>query len=356
MRAPDFWWSVKPSPLGRLMIALLTPFSALYRHAVVRRMGRPGSKVNAPVICVGNFVAGGAGKTPTALALAKWLKRSGETPYFLSRGYGGALSADGGAHLVDQRRHCAAEAGDEPLLLARVASTVVARDRPTGAMLALAGGASMIVMDDGLQNPSLRRDFTLAVIDGAVGFGNGRLIPAGPLRAPLDLQLRVTSAGLVIGEGQPGEKAAARLKAAGKPVFHGRLAPDANAALRMLGHRVVAFAGIGRPKKFFESLEACGARVVARHAFADHHPYRLAEITALQRQAEALDALLVTTEKDMVKITSFLPLLRPKLPQPEALPVGLVLPVEDAEELLRLMRDAVAHCRAAGRFSGQVDI
>ena len=164
------------------------------------------------------------------------------------------MSADGGAHLVDRRRHCAAEAGDEPLLLARVANTVVARDRPTGAMLALAGGASLIVMDDGLQNPSLRRDFTLAVIDGGVGFGNGRLLPAGPLRAPIDLQLNLTSAGLVIGEGEAGEKAAALLTEAGKPVFHGRLAPDANAALRMLGSKVVAFAGIGRPQKFFDSL------------------------------------------------------------------------------------------------------
>lgn len=354
MRAPDFWWSDQPSPFGRLMTAMLTPFSALYGRLVVRRMRRPGSKVNAPVICVGNFVAGGAGKTPTALALAKWLKRTGETPYFLSRGYGGALSADGGAHLVDQRRHCAAEAGDEPLLLARVANTVVARDRPTGAMLALAGGASMIVMDDGLQNPSLRRDFTLAVIDGGVGFGNGRLIPAGPLRAPLEQQLRVTSAGLVIGEGAAGERAEARLVAAGKPVFHGRLAPDATAALRMLGTRVVAFAGIGRPQKFFDSLENCGARLVARHAFPDHHPYRLAEITALQRQAEALDALLVTTEKDMVKLTPFLPALRPKLPQPEPLPVCLV--VEEAAQLQQLLLDSLAKVRAAGRFSGQVDI
>ncbi len=354
MRAPDFWWSAQPSPLGRLLAAMMTPFSVLYGRLVVRRMTRPGSKVNAPVICVGNFVAGGAGKTPTALALAKWLKRAGETPYFLSRGYGGALSADGGAHLVDQRRHCAADAGDEPLLLARVANTVVARDRPTGAMLALAGGASMIVMDDGLQNPSLRRDFTLAVIDGGVGFGNGRLIPAGPLRAPLEQQLRVTNAGLVIGEGEAGEKAEARLVAAGKPVFHGRLAPDANAALRMLGTRVVAFAGIGRPQKFFDSLESCGARLVARHAFPDHHPYRLAEITALQRQAEALDALLVTTEKDMVKLTTFLPLLRPKLPQPEPLPVCLV--VEEAAQLQQLLLDCLAKGRAAGRFSGQVGI
>ncbi len=139
MRAPDFWQSPKPGLFARLLIAVLTPVSLLYGRAVVRRMGRRGSRVNAPVICVGNFVAGGAGKTPTALTVAKWLQRSGETPYFLSRGYGGALSADGGAHLVDRRRHCAAEAGDEPLLLARVANTVVARDRPTGAMLALAG-------------------------------------------------------------------------------------------------------------------------------------------------------------------------------------------------------------------------
>jgi tetraacyldisaccharide 4'-kinase len=336
------------------MAAMLSPFAALYGRVVVRRMARTGSKVNAPVICVGNFVAGGAGKTPTALALAKWLKRSGETPYFLSRGYGGALTSDGGAHLVDQRRHCAAEAGDEPLLLARVANTVVARDRPTGAMLALAGGASLIVMDDGLQNPSLRRDFTIAVIDGGVGFGNGRLIPAGPLRAPIDLQLRHTNAGLVIGEGEPGDRAAALLTNAGKPVFHGRLAPDANAALRMLGMKVVAFAGIGRPQKFFDSLEACGARLVARHAFPDHHPYRLAEITALQRQAGALDALLVTTEKDMVKIASFLPLLRPKLPQPEPLPVCLV--VEEGRQLQQLLLDAVASFRATGRYSGQVDI
>jgi tetraacyldisaccharide 4'-kinase len=354
MRAPDFWWSAKPSLFGRLMTAVLSPFSVLYGRAVVRRMARTGSKVSAPVICVGNFVAGGAGKTPTALALAKWLKHTGETPYFLSRGYGGALSADGGAHLVDRHRHCAAEAGDEPLLLARVANTVVARDRPTGAMLALAGGASLIVMDDGLQNPSLLRDFTLAVIDGAVGFGNGRLLPAGPLRAPLALQLQHTDAGLVIGEGEAGERAGRLLADAGKPVFHGRLAPDANAALRMLGSRVVAFAGIGRPQKFFDSLKACGARLVARHAFPDHHPYRPAEIIALQRQAEALDALLVTTEKDMVKLSTFLSLLRPNLPQPETLPVVLV--VEEAETLRQLVLSALARRRAAGRFAGQLDV
>ena len=299
--------------------------------------------MNAPVICVGNFVAGGAGKTPTALVVAKWLKRAGETPAFLTRGYGGALSADGSAHLVDRRKHGAAETGDEPLLLARVASTVVARDRPSGALLALAGGASMIVMDDGLQNPSLARDFTLAVIDGGVGFGNGRLIPAGPLRAPLHLQLERTDAGLIIGEGEAGVAAEKILRDAGKPVFHGRLAPDAHAALKVLGAKVVAFAGIGRPGKFFDSLEACGARVVARHGFPDHHPYRAGEIAALQRQAGALDALLVTTEKDMVKIAPLLPGLWQNLPQPEPLPVTLV--VEEADQLRKLLIEALSRAR-----------
>jgi tetraacyldisaccharide 4'-kinase len=354
MRAPDFWWSAKPSLFGRTMTAVLSPFASLYGRMAARRMARAGSRISAPVICIGNFVVGGAGKTPTALAIANWLKRAGETPYFLSRGYGGALSADGGAHLVDQRRHCAAEAGDEPLLLARVASTVVARDRPTGAMLALAGGASLIVMDDGLQNPSLRRDFALAVIDGAVGLGNGKLLPAGPLRAPIELQLQHTSAALVIGEGEAGRAAAALFEAAGKPIFHGRLAPDANAALRMLGARVVAFAGIGRPQKFFDSLEACGARLVARHGFPDHYPYRASDIAALQRQAEALDALLVTTEKDMVKIAPFQSALRADLPLPEPLPVVLV--VEEADDLRQILLDVVAKFRGTGRMSGHINL
>jgi tetraacyldisaccharide 4'-kinase len=354
MRAPDFWWSAKPGLLGRAMTAILTPLGAFYGRVAARRMARPGSRISAPVICIGNFVVGGAGKTPTALTVAKWLKHAGETPYFLSRGYGGALSADGGAHLVDQRRHCAAQAGDEPLLLARVAQTVVARDRPTGAMLALAGGASLIVMDDGLQNPSLRRDFALAVIDGGVGFGNGRLFPAGPLRAPIEIQLQHSSAALVVGEGEAGRAAAALFEAVGKPVFHGRLAPDANAALRMLGAKVVAFAGIGRPRKFFDSLEACGARLVARHAFPDHYPYRPSEIAAMQRQAEALNALLVTTEKDLVKLAPFLSELRQDLPRPEALPVGLV--VDEAEDLRQLLIDVVTKFRGAGRISGQLNL
>jgi tetraacyldisaccharide 4'-kinase len=180
------------------------------------------------------------------------------------------------------------------------------------------------------------------------------MLPAGPLRAPVDLQLKQTSAGLVIGEGEAGEKAAALFAAAGKPVFHGRLAPDASAALRMLGAKVVAFAGIGRPQKFFDSLEDCGARLVARHAFPDHHPYRLHDILGLQRQAGALDALLVTTEKDMVKVAPFQDRLWRNLPQPEPLPVVLV--VEEAAELKQMIQDALIKSRADGYRSGQVEL
>ncbi len=206
MRAPDFWWSARPGLFGRIMIAILTPLAALYGRAACAQHGAARLAHQRARDLHRQFRRRAApARLPPPSGSANWLQRAGETPYFLSRGYGGALSADGGAHLVDQRRHGAAQAGDEPLLLARVAQTVVARDRPTGAMLALAGGASLIVMDDGLQNPSLRRDFALAVIDGAVGFGNGRLIPAGPLRAPIENQLRLSSAALVIGEGEAGK-------------------------------------------------------------------------------------------------------------------------------------------------------
>ena len=204
MRAPDFWWSAQPG-LFNGVCALLAPARGdlrPHRRAPDEPRGGPRER------------AGGLRRQFRRRRRRQDAHRDGGRQMaqarrarrrpFLSRGYGGALSADGSAHLVDRRKHCAAETGDEPLLLARIASTVVARDRPTGALLALAGGASLIVMDDGLQNPSLARDFTLAVIDGGVGFGNGRLIPAGPLRAPLHLQLEHTDAGLVIGEGAAG--------------------------------------------------------------------------------------------------------------------------------------------------------
>ena len=194
MRAPAFWWSAKPGLFGRIMIAILTPLAALYGRAAARSMARPGSRINAPVICIGNFVAGGAGKTPTALAVADWLQRAGETPYFLSRGYGGALSADGGAHLVDQRRHGAAEAGDEPLLFARVAQTVVARDRPHRRH---AGARRRRQPDRDGRRPAKPQPAPRLRLGGDRRRRRFRQWPpdsGGPLRAPLEAQLQALHA------------------------------------------------------------------------------------------------------------------------------------------------------------------
>ena len=294
MKAPAFWWR----PPGAAA-ALLRPAAALYGAVAARRLGRAGASVGAPVICVGNVTVGGSGKTPTALALGAMLAAAGRKPGFLLRGYGGRLP---GPVLVDPDRHDAAAVGDEALLLARAAPTVVSRDRPAGARLLLAGGADIVVMDDGLQNPSLAKDLSLAVFDGAVGIGNGLALPAGPLRAPLAAQWRLIDAVLVIGAGEPGDAIAAEAKRQGKPVLTARLEPDPAAAASLRGARVVAFAGIGRPEKLFATLAACGATLAATRAFADHHGFAERELAALAAEAKRAAATLVTTEKDAVRI------------------------------------------------------
>ncbi len=319
MRAPAFWWETPPSALARA----LQPLGALYGAATARRMGRAGMRAAVPVICVGNFTAGGAGKTPTALALAALLRGAGEHPAFLSRGYGGRLA---GPVLIDPRQHGAREVGDEPLLLARGAPTVVARDRPAGAALAVEAGASVIVMDDGLQNPSLAKDFGLAVVDGAVGIGNRLSLPAGPLRAPLAAQWPKVHSVLVIGSGTPGEEIAGGAEALGKPVWRASLAADPVAAARLKGVRVLAFAGIGRPDKFFTSLETCGAVVEEERSFGDHHPYTAADIARLAGEAGAKGLQLVTTEKDRVRLEG----LGVPLGAVQTLPVSLVFEDEAA--------------------------
>jgi tetraacyldisaccharide 4'-kinase len=290
-------------------------------------MGRAGARAPVPVICIGNFTAGGAGKTPTALAVAALLSARGERPAFLSRGYGGRLA---GPVLVDPHRHTARDVGDEPLLLVRAAPAILARDRPAGAALAAERGASVVIMDDGLQNPSLAKDLALAVVDGATGIGNGLTLPAGPLRAPMPAQWAAIDAVLVIGKGEPGSRVAEEAARRGKPVLRGRLAPDQNAAAALAGARVVAFAGIGRPEKFFETLRECGAVPVAEHSFPDHHLYRAAEIAALAAEATAGGLRLVTTEKDRVRIET----LGVPVAGLLSLPVRLVLDDESALEAL----------------------
>ena len=254
MREPPFWWRQ-----GGPAAAMLAPFAAVYGAVASHRLARNGASAGVPVVCIGNPTVGGAGKTPAALTVARMLAADGETPVFLTRGYGGRLA---GPVRVDPLQHRAADVGDEPLLLARAHATVVARDRVQGAQAAVAAGAKVIVMDDGFQNPSLAKDFSVLVVDGRRGIGNGRTIPAGPLRAPLGAQLDRAQALIVVGEGgAPSVMDEARKRAL--PVFGARLAPDAAFIASLAGKRVLAFAGIGDPEKFFATLRAGGVAVAA---------------------------------------------------------------------------------------------
>jgi tetraacyldisaccharide 4'-kinase len=317
---PEFW------ARRGLVSSLLQPIACAYGAAgAARRHWARGGKAPVPVLCVGNLVAGGAGKTPVALSLAARLAGRGHAVHILVRGYGGSLA---GPVAVDPLVHRAAEVGDEALLLAEAAPTWVARDRAAGAARAAATGASLLLLDDGLQNPSLIKDLSLAVIDGPFGIGNGRLLPAGPLREPLAIGLARADAVVLIGE----DAAGLGPRLAGKPLLHARLVA-ANGG-EFAGRDVLAFAGIGRPAKFFATLEAAGARLVARRAFADHHPYREDELDALRARAAAAGAPLVTTAKDWARLS---PDWRKRV---EVLRVAIVW--EDAVALDRLL-DRVCH-------------
>ncbi len=295
MRAPGFWRPGRPTAFARL----LQPFGAVYGAAVARRMIHPGAHASAPVVCVGNFVAGGAGKTPTAIAIARILIGQGRRVAFLSRGYGGARRID--PVKVDPNVDDARAVGDEPLLLARVAPCWVGADRVRSAALAVEAGAEVLVLDDGLQNPSLAKDLAFAVVDGENRFGNNLCLPAGPLRAPVDAQASHVQALIVIGGDEAGALA---ISAAvpGKPILRGGLEPDAFAAAPLIGRETVAFAGIARPEKFYATLRRVGALVVATRDFPDHHLFSAREIELLFAEAGRRGALLATTEKDRVRL------------------------------------------------------
>jgi tetraacyldisaccharide 4'-kinase len=269
---------------------------------------------------------GGAGKTPTAIAAAQILAAAGRRPFILSRGYGGALA---GPVQVDPARHRAADVGDEPLLLARAAPTIVARDRVAGADAARLAGAECIVMDDGLQNPALHKDRTILVIDGRRGIGNGAVIPAGPLRAPVEAQLDHVHAVMVIGEAVEARAVLAHAAARKLPVFHGRLEPDATVLAALKGRPVLAFAGIGDPEKFFATLRDAGVEVRAALPFPDHHPYRRAEALNLIGRAEREGLVAVTTEKDLARLAGE-PDLAALAGAARALPVTLKVAEQDA--------------------------
>jgi tetraacyldisaccharide 4'-kinase len=300
VKAPAFWWRERPTLTARL----LTPLAALFAGLSARRLRRAGARAAIPVICVGNVVAGGAGKTPTVLALVERLIERGERPAILSRGHGGRLS---GPVPVDPARHAAGDVGDEPLLMAHMTNVpvIVARDRVAGAafIVAQAPDRTVIVMDDGMQNPSLAKDLTLAVVDGGAGIGNGLVIPAGPLRATMAAQAPLIHALLIVGEAHHASLPALLAPLAKRPQLSGRLVPDPAIAATLDRVPVVAFAGIGRPDKFFDTLTGCGAQLVGRHAFADHHAFSEAELERLSAEAQAKAARLVTTQKDAMRLS-----------------------------------------------------
>ncbi|HKS20869.1 MAG TPA: tetraacyldisaccharide 4'-kinase [Bradyrhizobium sp.] len=335
MREPGFWY--RPASIKS---HLLRPLGALYGAIAAQRLKRRGIDAGIPVLCVGNYHGGGAGKTPTVLALASLLRDLGETPVVLSRGYRGKLR---GPVRVDPARHGAAEVGDEPLMLSRILPVVVARDRIAGVALAKSQGASVILMDDGFQNPALIKDASVIVIDSDRAIGNGQVIPAGPLRAPLSVQLARTDALVVIGEGHGADAVAGRIAALGKPVFAARFRPDDAVRAALAGKRVLAFAGIGDPIRFFNTLNGSGIEVVRGRAFADHHAFSKREIEALIAEAKRDGLTLVTTEKDMVRLPDR---------SGDITALAVTLAFDDARGLRRFVSDALFQAREK-KFRGR---
>jgi tetraacyldisaccharide 4'-kinase len=320
MREPAFWRT------NGIITQALRPVAAIYAAVANTRMKSAGVRAAVPVFCIGNLTAGGAGKTPTALAIAKSFLARGLKPYFLTRGYGGSNAGP----LVVAQGHTAKDVGDEALLLARLAPTVVAHDRAAGAQLAVTSGASVIVMDDGFQNASLEKDFALLVVDGQRGIGNGHVIPAGPLRASLDVQLARANAMLVVGAvSNPTRDVIAAAKLRGIPILTSSLMPDAPTVGDLRGKKILAYAGIGVPDKFFATLATAGALVRGTRAFADHHHFSGDEATDLLDTAAREHLVLVTTEKDIARMRGD-PALEALTKQTTVLPVTMTFDDEAA--------------------------
>ena len=285
MRAPGFWQT------DGILPRLLAPFAFLYAATTARRMAHPGWRAPVPVICIGNATAGGTGKTTVALDIGARLIARRLTPAFLTRGYGGDASQ---TRRIDPTRDTARAAGDEALLLAAVAPTYAGANRAAIARMAVEWGAQSLIMDDGLQNPTLAKDLAFLVIDGPTGFGNGRVIPAGPLREAAAAAIGRCQAAVIIGP--DAHNIAATLPI---PTLHAHLRSPADIA----GQRLYAFAGIGRPAKFFDSLTAAGADLAGTKAFPDHHRFAPREFDAVLRESRRFGADPATTQKDAVRLT-----------------------------------------------------
>ncbi|HNQ92018.1 MAG TPA: tetraacyldisaccharide 4'-kinase [Alphaproteobacteria bacterium] len=325
MKTPSFWYRRSAS----LCSLALSPVAALYStlSGLHQAFAVP-QESPIPVLCLGNLVAGGAGKTPTAIALAKLIEssRTFSSPMFVTRGYGGNVA---GPERVDKTEEGGALVwGDEALLLARHAPTIVAEDRHAGAVYAHDTGADVVILDDGLQNYTVRKNVSFCVVDGLMGFGNGKLIPSGPMRQTFENGFRGVDAVILIGE----DLAGARAKIpAMLPVFTAQIKTDAS----HLSGSYIAFCGIGYPEKFKKTLDDIGVSVVAFHGFADHYEFKATELDKLANEARAHNARLLTTEKDFVRI-----------PECPAKPLIDILPIEvvfDApESLLSFIQEKAA--------------
>jgi len=291
VRAPEFWHNK-----GGILSFVLSPFGWIYSAITsMRAAAKPTWAAPIPVICIGNVVMGGAGKTLVSIDLAERLKAKGQNPHIIMRGYGGGMNAP---TKVDLNLHNANDVGDEALLLARTAPTWVGARRADVAKHATKDGASVLIMDDGFQNPSLAKDLSLLVVDAEYGFGNGRVCPAGPLREPI--KNAASRAHAVISLGGSLSENVMNL-----PAFVGYTEPTSNAT-DIHGERVVAFGGIGRPEKFFNSLKAAGAELTETISFPDHHPFSDAEIKNVLAKAKTQNSIAITTEKDFVRIPAAL--------------------------------------------------
>lgn len=327
--APEFWWRRRS-----LAGFALAPIGVVYGQVTGRRMAKRGISASIPVICVGNLVLGGAGKTPTALEVASVCQKLGMKPGFLSRGYRGS---EKGPLCISPALHTAADVGDEALLLAQFAPTVVAADRPSGAKLLANLGVNVVVMDDGFQNPSLNKDLTLVVINGERGTGNGLVFPAGPLRAPLATQIRCADALVVLGEGSGGKgvRIAAR---AGRPTLRAHVEPVRRRGLKRRPY--LAFAGIADPAKFHASLKEAGAVIGHAINFPDHHLFDEEDCEKILAEAKSRDLVPITTEKDRVRLNGRSGAISRLAATTETFPVRIRF--DEPRLLLTLIRDAIA--------------
>lgn len=292
--APPFWWE---EPDWR--VTALSPLSAIYALVAGRRMRHaPREKVEAPVLCVGNFTVGGTGKTPVAIALAEQARRMQLNPGFLSRGHGGSFAQP---HIVDPHHDAAKHVGDEPLLLAEHAPVAVTPNRAAGARLLLEKvGCDFLIMDDGFQSARIDIDYALVVVDARHGIGNGCVIPGGPLRANIVDQLVFTSALLKMGEGTAADTVVRQAARAGRPIFEAHTAPSSKVTLA--GRRFLAFAGIGHPDRFFDTVSEAGGELALTRPFPDHHFYSADELAELAATARKAGLGLITTAKDAARL------------------------------------------------------